>query len=173
MKRNELLIHPVRSQIIGAVSGRALTTAQIAKVLPDVPLPSLYRHVRVLAEAGIIVAAEERKVRGAVERAYTLAEGGGRLDPSAPMTPEENLGALTNFTSLLGHAYRSYLDAGGKEPPIANMAALYLNQAEEVALRDAIRAALEPMLANPAGEGRRRRVIAFVNLPDFEPTPEP
>jgi DNA-binding transcriptional ArsR family regulator len=171
MKRNDLIIHPIRSRIVGALAGRGLTTAQLARLLPDVPTPSLYRHVRVLAEAEIIVPIESRQVRGATERTYTLAEGGGQIDPDAVTTPEARLALLQNFANLLVHGYRTYTEAGGEEMAIAGMSALHLTDEEHAALRDALRKALEPHLNHPP-EGRQRRLISLIDQPDLEPTPE-
>src|SRR5580658_3975046 len=50
MASADLLLHPVRLRIIKAFLGeRALTTAQLAAELDDVPPGSLYRHVALLA----------------------------------------------------------------------------------------------------------------------------
>jgi hypothetical protein len=40
----DLVIHPVRIRIAGAVVARPMNTGQIAAALPDVPLATLYRH---------------------------------------------------------------------------------------------------------------------------------
>ncbi|MGV3615524.1 MAG: helix-turn-helix domain-containing protein [Fimbriimonas sp.] len=172
MKRNDLIVHPVRSRIVGALAGRGLTTAQLARLLPDVPTPSLYRHVRVLAEAEIIVPAESRQVRGATERTYTLAEGGGQIDPEAATTPEARLTLLQNFTNLVVQGYRTYAEAGGEEMAVAGMTALYLSEEEHAALREALRQALAPHLNHAPGDGRKRRLLSLIDQPDFEPAPE-
>src|SRR5581483_2682823 len=71
-----LITHPVRARILTALMGRPLTTQQIAALLPDIPLPSLYRHVRTLVEGGR---------RGASERrAHQSLRGSGGADPYSP-----------------------------------------------------------------------------------------
>ena len=73
MASADLLLHPVRLRIVKAFLGdRALTTGQLAAELDDVPPGSLYRHVALLAKAGVLQVVAERRVRGAVERTYTL-----------------------------------------------------------------------------------------------------
>ncbi|HYT79398.1 MAG TPA: helix-turn-helix domain-containing protein, partial [Actinomycetota bacterium] len=73
MARADLLLHPVRLRILKAFLGdRALTTSQLAAELDDVPAGSLYRHVALLTKAGILQVVAERRIRGAVERTYTL-----------------------------------------------------------------------------------------------------
>ncbi|RYG22821.1 ArsR family transcriptional regulator [bacterium] len=173
MNKTDLIVHPVRSRIVVAVSGRSLTTREIAKVLPDVPVPTLYRHIRVLDEAGILQCTDERKVRGTVERSYTLAVGGGELDHTAVPAPEDHLKALANFATVVTQAYRSYIVLGGIEPPQAGMRAMYLSNEEHAALLQGLRDLLAAHDGNRPGEGRQRRLISLVDLPDIDPTETP
>ena len=55
--------------------------------LPDIPQATLYRHIAVLADAEVLEVADERRVRGAVERSYRLRRENAVLDP-ATMTLE-------------------------------------------------------------------------------------
>ena len=173
MNKLDLIVHPVRSRIVVAVSGRSLTTREIAKVLPDVPVPTLYRHVRVLDEAGILRCTGERKVRGTVERSYTLAEGGGELDHDAVPSPEDNLNALSNFATVVTQAYRTYIALGGIEPPRAGMQAMYLTDEEHTALLQGLRELLANYEGHSPGEGRQRRLVSLIDLPDIDPTETP
>ncbi|MBR5944892.1 MAG: helix-turn-helix transcriptional regulator, partial [Lachnospiraceae bacterium] len=52
------------------ISGEA-TTKDIAEHIPDVPVPTLYRHINFLIEQEAIIVKEERKVRGSRERILT------------------------------------------------------------------------------------------------------
>src|ERR1700689_4133268 len=73
MASADLLLHPVRLRIVKAFLGdRALTTAQLAAELDDVPAGSLYRHIALLTKAGVLQVVAERRVRGAVERTYAM-----------------------------------------------------------------------------------------------------
>jgi len=78
----ELLGHPVRLRIVHAMrGGRSLTTAQLCARLPDVSKAMVYRHVDLLAAGGVLEVAEERRVRGAVERHYRLCQDRASIDP--------------------------------------------------------------------------------------------
>src|ERR1700712_2603380 len=104
MATSEILLHPVRLRIVQTFLGdRALTTTQLAAELADVPAGSLYRHVSLLAEAGVLRVAAERRVRGSVERPYTLARAAASISPAelATMTPEEHSRAFLAFTAGL------------------------------------------------------------------------
>lgn len=168
MNKADLLLHPVRSRIVGATAARSLTTAQLAQVLQDVPLPSLYRHIRILADAEILKVTEIKAARG-TEKTYTLAEHGGELPPDEIQTPEAQLAALTNFSNLIVHCYRAYTATGGEEPARAGMTALNLTEDEHERLTQAIRDLIAPLAQNGPGEGRIRRLLSVIDLPDFEP----
>ncbi|RYG36496.1 ArsR family transcriptional regulator [bacterium] len=172
MTHLDLLVHPVRSRIIGALAGRTLTTRDLARALPDVPVPTLYRQVRILDEAGVIVRTGEKKVRGGMERSYTLAEGGGTIDGDMPFSADQRVGMLANFCNVAVHAYRTYTESGGQEMAWAQMRSLYLTEAEAETLRQSLRDLFAPYQSNGPGDDRKRRIVAVMDQPDFEPTPE-
>src|SRR3712207_9270812 len=93
MATADLLLHPVRLRIVQAFLGdRTLTTADLHAELPDVPVATLYRHVGVLAEAGVLEVVGERRVRGSTERTYRLGAGAASGGPggAAAMGREEH-----------------------------------------------------------------------------------
>src|SRR3984957_15691289 len=111
----DLLLHPVRLRIIQAFLGdRALTTSQLASELSDVPAGSLYRHVALLADAGVLQVVAERRVRGVVERTYTIRLASAHIGPAeaAAMTPAEHKQAFMAFTAGLLADFDRYLASG-------------------------------------------------------------
>ena len=84
MSTADLVLHPVRLRILQAfLGGRHLTTGDLARELPDVAQAGLYRHVRSLAEGGVLEVVRERQVRGAVERTYALRQENAWVDADA------------------------------------------------------------------------------------------
>ena len=80
----DLLLHPVRLRIVHAMSGgRTRTTSELCARLPDVPKTTVYRHVGLLAEGGMLEVAEEQRVHGAVERHYRLRRDRAVIDADA------------------------------------------------------------------------------------------
>ena len=57
--------------------GRVLTTSDLGARLPDVPKTTVYRHVGLLAEAGVLEVAGEQRVHGP-SSAATGCAGSGR-----------------------------------------------------------------------------------------------
>jgi DNA-binding transcriptional ArsR family regulator len=167
----DLLLHPVRLRIVQAFLGqRALTTAELGAELDDVPTASLYRHVGLLADAGVLTVAEERKVRGAAERRYRLAEEATSADV-AGMSAEDHRRAFATFVAALLADFDRYVDAAGPFPDLAadgvgyRQAGLWLDDDELAELLADLRAMVGSRMALPQREGRRRRILSTVLMP--------
>jgi hypothetical protein len=162
----------VRLRIVQAFLGdQALTTAQLAAELGDVPIGSLYRHMALLTQAGVLQVVAEQRVRAVIERTYMLRVAAAQIQPDevASMTPEQHFQAFTAYVAgMLGDAER-YLMTGKPDPARDGadyrMAALWLTETEFADLLRDLRTALQPRLANAPGKGRRRRILYTVMLP--------
>jgi DNA-binding transcriptional ArsR family regulator len=172
MASADLLLHPVRLRIVKAFLGdRALTTGQLAAELDDVPAGSLYRHVALLTEAGVLEVAAQRQVRGTVERTYRLRLLASRIQPdeARAMTPAEHGQAFLAYVAgMLADADR-YLAAAPPDP-VADGAdyrvgAMWLTDAEWADFLRDLAAVFGPRVANEPGAGRRRRMIYTAFLP--------
>jgi Helix-turn-helix domain len=172
MASADLVLHPVRLRIIKAFLGdRALTTSQLAAELDDVPAGSLYRHVALLTKAGVLQVVAERRVRGAVERTYTMRQAAAQIQPGEvrAMTQDEHAQMFTAFVAGMLADFDRYL-AGKPADPLRDgagyrVSAMWLSDAEfEEFARDMGEAVL-PRLANGPGQGRRRRLFYNVVLP--------
>jgi len=173
----DVLLHPVRLRIVQAFLGdRVLTTADLRNGMPDVPVASLYRHVALLADAGILSVADERKVRGASERSYRLVLDGASLSPedAAAMTAEEHRYAFATFVASLLADFDRYLDRttpAGTLPDLARdrvgyrQAAVWVTDAEFDAMVGDLRAVLLARMENRPDGVRRRRLVSTVHLP--------
>jgi hypothetical protein len=179
MTSADLLLHPVRLRIVKAFLGdRPLTTQQLAAELDDVPVASLYRHVALLAKSGVIQVVAERRVRGAVERTYTLRLYAAQIGAgeAAAMTTEDHTNAFMAYIAGLLTDYDRYLAAGTPDPVgdggDYRMFAMWLTDTEFVALLRDFSAVVAARLANAPADGRRRRMMYTVLLPTLEATPD-
>jgi Helix-turn-helix domain len=172
MTSADLLLHPVRLRIVRAFLGdRALTTTQLAAELDDVPAGSLYRHVALLVKGGVLQVVAENRIRGAVERTYTLRVFAAQIGPNeaAAMTPEEHGRAFMAYVAGLLADFDRYLAAG--PPDLARdgvsyrVAGLWLTDAELAGFLRDLAAVIQPRLANAPARGRRRRILYSVFLP--------
>jgi hypothetical protein len=174
----DLLLHPVRLRIVKTFLGdRALTTSQLAAELDDVPAGSLYRHVALLTKAGVLQVVAERRIRGAVERTYTLRLLAARIQPdeAQAMTSDEHAQAFMTYVAGLLADFDRYLAAGPPDPvrdgADYRVGALWLTDAEFAEFLRDLRVVFQPRLAKAPGKGRRRRLVYSVYLPD--PRQEP
>jgi hypothetical protein len=173
----DLVLHPVRLRIIKAFLGdRALTTSQLAAEVDDVPAGSLYRHVARLTQAGILQVVAERRVRGAVERTYTLRLIAAQVGPGeiATWTAEDHSRAFTAFIAGLLADFDRYLATGTPDPLRDRVsfgtAAMWLTDDEYGEFLRAVQILVQPRLANAPGHGRRRRMVSTVFLPAPAPS---
>jgi hypothetical protein len=174
MATADLLLHPVRFQVAQAFLGdRVLTTAELHAELPDVPTATLYRHVGLLADAGVLAVVRERKVRGAVERSYRLVTEAASVGPddAREMTPDEHRRAFSVFAAGLLADFERYLERAGDRPDLGADGALYRQlglwhtDEELTAFLGELRALLQRHAAAGPAEGRRRRVLTSILLP--------
>ncbi len=177
MASADLLLHPVRLRVVQALLGdRELTTGDLHAELPDVPVATLYRHVGVLAEAGVLEVAAERRVRGSTERTYRLVTSVASVGPeeAAGMTPEQHRRAFSTFVAALLADFDRWADAGALAPGGLDaardgvgyrMTGLWLDDDEFAGLVADLRRVLQDRLGNEPGGERRRRLLGTVFLP--------
>jgi DNA-binding transcriptional ArsR family regulator len=171
----ELIGHPVRLRIVHALRGRTLTTAQLHERLPDVSKAMLYRHVDLLAEGGILEVAEERRVRGAVERHYRLHQERATIDAdtAATLTPDDHRRGFSIALAALIAEFNAYLDRDNANPatdPVGyRQHAIWLSEAELHAILADLRAAIVPRLNNAPAPGRTRYLLSPILFPSIEP----
>ena len=119
MASADLLLHPVRLRIVKAFLGdRALTTSELAAELSDVPPGSIYRHIAMLTGAGVLQVVAERRVRGAVERTYTMRLAAAVVQPGEvrAMTLDEHAQAFTAYIAGLMADFERYIASAPADP---------------------------------------------------------
>lgn len=169
----DLILHPVRMRILMAVAGKPMTAGQIAAILSDVAQATLYRHIRLLADAGMLQIVEERPMRGTVEKVYALDPGQTFLnaDEAAVMTRDQLLRTFTMFvTSLIGD-FERYLQQENIEPAREisfQKMLVYLSDEDLEKVNQAVNAALLPLMSSPTGEGKKRRILVSILIPDAD-----
>ncbi|MDO5785766.1 MAG: helix-turn-helix domain-containing protein [Eubacteriales bacterium] len=106
----EVVMNPVRQRIIQFLMVHDKgTVKEIKSKLSDVPTPSLYRHVKILAENSVIVVAEENRIRGTVESVY-------QLSPNALAVEDEDGMAVQVSLMSICTAFAKYFASGHADP---------------------------------------------------------
>ncbi len=175
MASADLLLHPVRLRIVKAFLGdRTLTTGQLGAELPDVPAGTLYRHVALLNRAGVLEVVAERRVRGAIERTYAMRLAAARAvsgQPQEMSADDDGHAFLAYVAGMLANADRylaSVPEDRANDGASYQVGALWLTDAELEELASDMAAVLRARLANHPGDGRRRRMLYTVVLPEPE-----
>lgn len=177
MDRLELLAHPVRLRIVHAMSaGRALTTSELCERMPDVSKATVYRHVGLLADAGVLEVEGEQRVRGAVERRYRLRQDVVAVgaDEVATLSPEDHRRVFAAAMATLIAEFNAYLD---RTEVVADTVgyrqhAVWLSPEELGEVVEGMRAAIVPKMANEPAPGRTRYLLSPVMFPVEEPVEE-
>jgi len=176
----DLVLHPIRMRVVMALAGREMTVQQIAEALGDVPLATLYRHLKRLSEAGVLEVASERRVRGTLEKTYRLGSQGAFIDEKVfnAMSREEHLRYFTTFAATLLDDFSRYVNNAKS----INFAAdgvgyqkfpLELSDEELAEVAKGINAAIVPHMQNQPANGRKRRIFATVIMPDMAGNSQP
>jgi DNA-binding transcriptional ArsR family regulator len=175
----ELLLHPVRLRVVHAMSGgRALTTAQLCARMPDVSKATVYRHVGLLADGGVLEVESEQRVHGAVERHYRLRRERAVVDArtAASATRDDHRRVFATAMAALMAEFTAYLDRDDADPAADLVGyrqhALWLSPEELVELIGELRAAIVPRLANEHAPGRRQHLLSPVLFPIGDPPDE-
>jgi DNA-binding transcriptional ArsR family regulator len=179
-KKADLIIHPTRLQILQALAEAPHTTQEIARLLPALPVPSLYRHLKALLEGGIVEVVETRRVRGIDEKVYRLAQAPRiNAEDASGMSRDEHLGYFSTYVASLINDFAAYLDAtyqaaaeaGLDEPDfVADRAGYtemtyYASMEELDAFREQLARLLIQLTSQLPASGRSRRKLAFISHP--------
>jgi DNA-binding transcriptional ArsR family regulator len=170
----DLIFHPIRLDIISAISTQRMTAGDLGKIMPGVPLTTLYRHINLLVEGGVLEIVAEHPIRGTVERVYALA-GPPSLNAEdlVGMTKKDYEQAFAIYlSSLLGDA-RNYLAAKPDDQEIDLFAdgvevtklQLLLSDEEFRRLDAQLIELILSAAKNEPTPSRRRRVLSLTIVP--------
>jgi DNA-binding transcriptional ArsR family regulator len=171
LRKIELVIHPVRFQILRAIGSETLTTQEIADRLPDSPKSSIYRHLKLLLEHNLIAVAETRLVNGIQEKTYRLDQPQHLgVEDMKDLTADDHVRFFTTYVLTLVQDFADYV---ARQDPIDMLAdrtgytevAFYATTAELDTFQMEINTALMKLMENEPGNGRSRRKLAIVAQP--------
>ena len=168
----DLLLHPVRLRIVHALSGeRTRTTSDLCVGLTDVPKTTVYRHVGLLAEAGVLEVVDEQRVHGAVERHYRLRRehAGIDADTAASMSLDEHRHGFAAAMAALHAEFNAYLDREGADPTADSVGyrqgTLWLSPDELTEMIGALRDVLASRAGNEPTAGRSPHLLSMILFP--------
>lgn len=178
LKKVDLILHPVRFRILRLLGSDSLTTQQISDRLTDVPKSSIYRHLKLLLEGGVVDVAETRLVHGIQEKRYQLVQP-THLEAAdmAGLSADEHIQYFTAYVMTLLQDFSYYLkDAETAASGIDMMAdrvgytevILQASPAELDVFLEEINEAVRKLLNNEPGPDRRPFKLAVITHPYLE-----
>ena len=177
IETRDLLLHPVRLRIVQALVGAPMTSLQLKDRLGDVPQATLYRHIKQLTDGGLLEVTDERPVRGGVERTYRVVPTSVALDERdvESATADDHFRYFATFLGTLLTDFAAYLDGG--DPALSRdrvgyrQVPLWLTDEEFDALAATIATAVQDQVDNQPTDGRRRRLLSTIVMPDDRADP--
>ncbi len=170
MKRNliEIIMNPTRQRIIQylIIHGQG-STGEMLKELQDIPPASLYRHVKLLFDAGMIEVEKEERIRGAVEKTYRLVK-----NPDTEVN-NQDIGAMfqTGLISLMT-SFQKYFAQSGNDP-VKDMltfsnSTIMMTDEEFLDFLTRLSTIFGEAIQNKPGNGRKPRRLTLISSPNEE-----
>ncbi|WP_026423773.1 helix-turn-helix domain-containing protein [Actinokineospora inagensis] len=168
----DLLLHPIRLRVVWAMSGgRTRTTADLCASLPDVPRTTIYRHVALLADAGVLEVVAEHRVRGVVERHYRLHRARAHIDATAgaTMSLDDHRHAFAAAMAALLAEFNAYLTRPGVSPFADSVSyrqsTFWLTPDELAAMTADLHRVIATRATNPPTPDRRPHLLSTIFFP--------
>lgn len=169
-----LILHPVRLRILTKLSGREMTAQQISKVLSDVAVATLYRHISALQEGGLLKVVHEKQIRGTVEKTYAIHDEALlnlSEDDLKNATKDDHIRYFSTFVVSLIAEFASYLQSRddidfARDGVGYHTVSLYMSDDDLKQFSNQLNTVVIPFL-NPQ-DGRTRRQFSTIFLPADE-----
>lgn len=160
----KIIMNPERQRICQALAAMGTaTTAALSEQLPDIPKPSLYKHLKKLLDADMVQISGTQAKRGALEKTYSLTQPKG--NPSIQEIEKMTVGGLMNLTGM----FTSYFLTPGIDPVkdmlSLSIATLVLDDAEFEELLKTLASEIMAASGKPKTGDRKERVLSLVSLP--------
>lgn len=163
MELAEIVMNPVRQRIFQyLLLHETGTVKEIRKALPDVPGASLYRHMKLLTESGILTVVGENRIRGTVESIYSLNKSALEID-------DANGTAVQTALLGLSASFARYFSGGGADPRrdmlLMTTCTLTLTDEEFTGFLTEINQTALKYMDIGVKEGSRQRQITLISSP--------
>lgn len=165
-KYMEACMNSTRQRIMQVImTKKEATSGEIGEELPDIPRASLYRHIKVLLDAEVIVVVRETYKRGSVEKTYAMASQMPYED-----TNEEYHSLIQSALMGLQGEFHRYFSGEDPDPQkdLLTVASASLVMSDDE-MKDFITAygeLIQKYMPNKPAKGRKVRKVTFVVSPN-------
>ncbi len=171
-KLMDCITNPVKCKLLLEIHSQGKATAkQLAGIYNDIPQATLYRHLKKMLSDGILQVVEETKVRGTVEKTYSLAHN---INSNMETMVEKNSGELYMqyfIQYFIGFAkqFQEYCHAPNinikKDMTGFSLSPLYLSDEELISLVTNISQIIGALKNNEPTSERKLRTIGVIVSP--------
>ena len=164
----KIIMNPVRQRIVQyLILHEEGTVSSIREELNDIPPASLYRHIKILYEAGGIEVVRERKIRGTVEKTYALVK-----NPAGEYSREGAAQMIQAALFSLAASFSRYFAQEENDPRkdllSLSTSTLLLTDEEFMEMTAKIGAVFTDYIYNKPEEGRKIRRFTLISSPSEE-----
>ena len=159
------MLNPTRMRIIQELAkGQSLTATELCERIGDVPRTTLYRHIGVLVENGIVSIVSEKKIRGGLERSLALNVGEIARNNSLENASRKVLGFLMNRYARFHKYFSGANPDPGRDRIFFNTTVLMMDDEEFGRFPSELQGLLVKYSLG-AADGRRPRDISVISTP--------
>ena len=176
MKKTDLILHPVRLQILSTLSGKQLSTKEIADILHSIPASTIYRHMKVLLNNKLIKIVDTRSIKGTLENIYTITQPAFlSAEDMKNVSRDQHFQYFLQYILSLMDGFHRYLN-NPREIDVAkdfvgySETYFYINNEEMLEFGKQLQAAFETISKNGPGNGRHLQKFATITHPILEDT---
>ena len=173
-EKADLIIHPIRLRIMQALSSKALTTQEIAALLPDVPKSSIYRHLKKLLDGEMVEVTEVNIIKGIEEKTYRITAPPhlGEAD-IADFSKEDHLRYFSGYIATVIQGFQNYLYAQEALDLMADRVGyreikFYASTEEFDEVFGRFNQDLLKLIQNEPTDGRKLRKFVTISHPEIE-----
>jgi DNA-binding transcriptional ArsR family regulator len=175
-KKADIMLHPIRMRIIQELLKIPNQTVQhLIDHLEDVPQATMYRHLKLLLDAGLIHVVETNKVRGTVEKVYAVVTENLTISDEEikETAPEEYLKYFMTYQANLLKEFERYVMSSEPQSYKENglgfwQATLHLSDEELLEFGEKVGQLIQEAVDKKPNENRRARTVATILIPEAE-----
>jgi hypothetical protein len=174
-EQTEVILHPDRMRIVGEfIFGDALTAHALHERLPELATATLYRHLALLTESGVLAVRDTHARRGATEKTYALAVSLQLSPDEIAKRPGRFMPLVISAAAALLRVFSRYLERTNlskrKVDPRLRFYAIEASDEEYRSISNQIDRMLSDAAKHPGlpSKTRRRRMFFLAAVPEFE-----
>ena len=167
----DLILHPVRYQILQTLYESRKTTQEISEDMPSTPKSSIYRHLKILLEAGFVKVVETRQVNGIQEKVYQAGElPRVQNEDMLGHTADDYKRMAGAYFSAILRGFNEYLDRTPQPDLLRDKVGFtdirfYASDEELENFQKQLNEILQPLRDNLPDKQKRRQMISLITYP--------